>query len=126
MGLPTAEDNLAGYEQASLNSKVDNLRSKKYFLIHGTLDDNVHYQQSMMLAKTLEMKDILFEQQVWTYFYEPKKSYLVTWSDPLSEEIHIFYGWNNKISAVALKYYTTNISKWYFQNLFDKYYLKNQ
>lgn len=63
MGLPTAEDNLAGYEQASLNSKVENLRKKKYFLIHGTLDDNVHYQQSMMLAKTLEMKDILFEQQ---------------------------------------------------------------
>ncbi|XP_014247731.1 venom dipeptidyl peptidase 4 isoform X2 [Cimex lectularius] len=63
MGLPSADDNLRGYEKASLFNKVDNFRKKKFMLIHGTLDDNVHYQHSMMLAKTLELKDILFEQQ---------------------------------------------------------------
>lgn len=64
MGLPAASDNQAGYARSLLLNKVDNFKNKGYYLIHGTLDDNVHYQQSMMLAKMLEQKDILFRQQV--------------------------------------------------------------
>lgn len=64
MGLPTVVDNLQGYENGQLLNKVDNIKTKMYYLIHGTLDDNVHYQQSLMLAKVLEQKDILFRQQV--------------------------------------------------------------
>ncbi|XP_068083268.1 venom dipeptidyl peptidase 4 [Anabrus simplex] len=63
MGLPTVEDNLEGYVESELNNKLDNLRHKMFFLVHGTLDDNVHYQQSMMLSKVLEHEDILFRQQ---------------------------------------------------------------
>ncbi|XP_066587909.1 venom dipeptidyl peptidase 4 isoform X2 [Prorops nasuta] len=66
MGLPTVSDNLQGYEQGQLVNKVDNIKTKMYYLIHGTLDDNVHYQQSLMLAKVLEQKDILFRQQTYT------------------------------------------------------------
>ncbi|XP_050596155.1 venom dipeptidyl peptidase 4 isoform X3 [Bombus affinis] len=64
MGLPS--DNLHGYEQGQLLNKVDNIKTKMYYLIHGTLDDNVHYQQSLLLAKVLEQKDILFRQQTYT------------------------------------------------------------
>ncbi|XP_049787513.1 venom dipeptidyl peptidase 4-like isoform X1 [Schistocerca cancellata] len=63
MGLPTVDDNLEGYVASQLINKVDNFRNKMFFLVHGTLDDNVHYQQSMMLSKALEHKDILFRQQ---------------------------------------------------------------
>ena len=64
MGLPSVADNLGGYDQSQHLNKVDNIKNKGYYLIHGTLDDNVHYQQSMLLAKMLEQKDILFRQQV--------------------------------------------------------------
>lgn len=64
MGLPTIADNFGGYEHARLLNKAENIKSNSYYLIHGTLDDNVHYQQSLMLAKVLEQKDILFRQQV--------------------------------------------------------------
>ncbi len=64
LGLPTEKDNKAGYTASSLVKKSGKLAGKKYLLVHGTLDDNVHYQQSMMLARSLELHDILFKQQV--------------------------------------------------------------
>eukprot|EP00095_Tigriopus_kingsejongensis_P006635 maker-scaffold1179_size56971-snap-gene-0.18 protein:Tk06635 transcript:maker-scaffold1179_size56971-snap-gene-0.18-mRNA-1 annotation:"hypothetical protein DAPPUDRAFT_307138" len=62
MGLPTAEDNMAGYDQGSILNKVEGIRGKKFMLNHGVADDNVHYQQSMMLIRALELANIHFEQ----------------------------------------------------------------
>lgn len=64
LGLPTDDDNKVGYDSGSLIKRAKKLAGKNYLLVHGTLDDNVHYQQSMMLARTLELNDILFKQQV--------------------------------------------------------------
>ncbi|XP_057672414.1 venom dipeptidyl peptidase 4 isoform X1 [Diorhabda carinulata] len=63
MGLPTVSDNLEAYQKAQLLKNYEGIRNKEYFLIHGTHDDNVHYQQSMLWSKVLELKDILFRQQ---------------------------------------------------------------
>lgn len=64
MGLPTKGDNFQGYEDAQLMKYVDNFKThnKTYMLVHGTLDDNVHFQQGMMLARALETKDIMFQE----------------------------------------------------------------
>lgn len=64
MGLPRESSNLKGYLQSSVSANVTNFRNKLFYLIHGNADDNVHYQQSMMLSRALELADILFFQQV--------------------------------------------------------------
>lgn len=62
MGLPAINE--LGYASSRLSTKAEQLRGKKFLLVHGTLDDNVHYQQAMILAKNLERHDILFKQIV--------------------------------------------------------------
>ncbi|KAK7075274.1 Inactive dipeptidyl peptidase 10, partial [Halocaridina rubra] len=64
MGLPTPNDNLRAYVNSDITKNVSNFKNKEFFLIHGTADDNVHYQQSMMLSRALEVNDILFRSQV--------------------------------------------------------------
>lgn len=64
MGLPTATDNKQGYEQSRLTAMYEKFRDRKYMLVHGTFDDNVHYQQAMQLARALETHDIMFKQVV--------------------------------------------------------------
>lgn len=66
MGLPTVEDNLLKYEESNAFSHLDNFRTHGFLLIHGSGDDNVHYQHSLILAKLLQRADIPFEEQTYT------------------------------------------------------------
>ncbi|XP_055593408.1 venom dipeptidyl peptidase 4 isoform X2 [Uranotaenia lowii] len=62
MGLPTVADNKLGYEQSRLTALYEKFRNRKYMLIHGTYDDNVHFQQAMQWSRALETHDIMFKQ----------------------------------------------------------------
>lgn len=64
MGLPTEEDNLSGYNNTDLTGNVEALRGRYYFIIHSNADDNVHYQNALVLIKALEVANIGFWQQV--------------------------------------------------------------
>ncbi|KAK4880660.1 hypothetical protein RN001_008806 [Aquatica leii] len=63
MGLNTKEDNMEGYHNTDVSQFVEEFRNKTLYLIHGNADDNVHYQQSMLLSKALQGADIMFFQQ---------------------------------------------------------------
>ena len=58
MGLP--DENVEGYTQGSPITHASNLEGK-LLLIHGTADDNVHYQSFEMLVDELIKQDKLFD-----------------------------------------------------------------
>lgn len=60
LDLPQA--NPIGYERSDIIRQAEKLRGRKYLLVHGTGDDNVHFQHSMLLAKQLQHSDIDFQQ----------------------------------------------------------------
>lgn len=62
MSLPRKGDNMNAYEASSVLDRVEKLKRKKFMLVHGTGDDNVHYQQSMALSKALAQHDVLYDQ----------------------------------------------------------------
>ncbi|XP_050457297.1 inactive dipeptidyl peptidase 10 isoform X1 [Cataglyphis hispanica] len=65
MGLPNVTSNYKGYAESNVYDKVEYLHDKMFYLVHGTADDNVQFQQSMALARHLAKKGILFRQQVY-------------------------------------------------------------
>ncbi|XP_063617877.1 uncharacterized protein LOC134790840 [Cydia splendana] len=62
MGLPTPEDNLAGYQAGDVTLLAENLRGKSLLLMHGNADDNVHFQNAAKLMRALQQLDIDFDQ----------------------------------------------------------------
>ncbi|MFP4023233.1 MAG: S9 family peptidase [Thiohalospira sp.] len=62
MGLP--QDNPDGYDDNSPLNHADKLKGK-YLLIHGTADDNVHFQNSIELSEKLVQENKQFDMQFY-------------------------------------------------------------
>ena len=62
MGLP--QKNPHGYDDNSPINYVDRLKGR-YLLIHGTGDDNVHFQNTMVLTEKLVQANKQFEMQIY-------------------------------------------------------------
>uniref|UniRef100_A0AAG5DCG6 Venom dipeptidyl peptidase 4 n=1 Tax=Anopheles atroparvus TaxID=41427 RepID=A0AAG5DCG6_ANOAO len=65
MGMPNVTDNYKGYEDSDLSKHAEKLRDKQFLMVHGTADDNVHFQQSVVFSKALSSKGALFKQLIY-------------------------------------------------------------
>lgn len=62
--MKTPQENPSGYDDNSPINFAQNLRGK-YLLIHGTADDNVHFQNAMILTQKLVEHNKPFEMAVY-------------------------------------------------------------
>ncbi|MGI9192433.1 MAG: S9 family peptidase [Chitinophagaceae bacterium] len=62
--MRTPKENAAGYDDNSPVNMVKNLKGK-YFLIHGTADDNVHYQNAIEMQQALIDADKPFDSEAY-------------------------------------------------------------
>lgn len=90
--MRTPEENKSGYDDNSPINHVDKLKGK-YLLIHGSGDDNVHYQNTMEMINALVAADKQFD-----LFIYPNKD-------------HGIYGGNtrNHLFNMILNYTRTNL-----------------
>jgi dipeptidyl-peptidase 4 len=88
MGLP--KDNASGYDD---NSPVNFVKKMKgnFLLVHGTADDNVHFQNSMMLSNALINANVQFDE-----FFYPNKNHNIAGG---ITRYHLF----NKMTAFLLE-----------------------
>ncbi|KAI4806013.1 hypothetical protein KUCAC02_010605 [Chaenocephalus aceratus] len=59
MGMPA--DNSDSYENSTVTARAKNFKTVDYLLVHGTADDNVHFQQAAQISKALVEEEVDFE-----------------------------------------------------------------
>jgi len=58
--MQTPQENASGYDDNSPINHVENLQGK-YLLVHGSADDNVHYQNTLEMTSALVDADKQFD-----------------------------------------------------------------
>ncbi|XP_021342570.1 dipeptidyl peptidase 4-like isoform X6 [Mizuhopecten yessoensis] len=64
--MSTPEDNPDGYNLSNVSKNAKNFKSAKFMLIHGTGDDNVHFQNSAQLMRALVEENVYYRSQIYT------------------------------------------------------------
>lgn len=62
--MRTPQENADGYDKNSPSTFAEKVKGN-YLIIHGTADDNVHFQNSMMMIKALQDKGIQFDFEAY-------------------------------------------------------------
>lgn len=62
--MPHSDEYLRALQESDLATKALNLDNRNYLLIHGTADVKVHPQHSLIFARELIVRDVVFRHQV--------------------------------------------------------------
>ncbi|KAG7247892.1 hypothetical protein CRUP_029552 [Coryphaenoides rupestris] len=54
------------YENSTVTGRANKFHSVQYLLVHGTADDNVHFQQAAQISKALVDNEVDFEAMWYT------------------------------------------------------------
>ncbi|KAL1455165.1 hypothetical protein WDU94_009277 [Cyamophila willieti] len=65
MGTPNSTGNSKSYEDADLTKRASGFKDKMLFLVHGSADDNVHIQQTMLFVKSMADEGVPFRQLIY-------------------------------------------------------------
>ena len=70
--MRTPAENPAGYDESAALTYADSLKGR-FLLVHGTADDNVHFQNSIRLVERLEGANRQFDMRIY-----PNKTHAIT------------------------------------------------
>ncbi|MCJ8747610.1 hypothetical protein PDJAM_G00155370 [Pangasius djambal] len=62
----TPKENRGFYDNSTVTGRARNFNSVQYLLVHGTADDNVHFQQAAQISKALVNQQVDFESMWYT------------------------------------------------------------
>ena len=86
--MQTPQSNDRGYEKSEIISKAGQLKGK-LLLCHGTADDNVHIQHSMLFVENMIKAGVDFEMQVY-----PNKNHSILGNET---RLHLYRRFNKFI-----------------------------
>lgn len=99
--MRTPQENPKGYDDNSPINHVDKIRGK-YLLIHGTADDNVHFQNSAQMIKALVKANVDFETM-----YYPDKNHGIS-GGPDNTSYHL---WSRMTNWIVQNLGNENVNK---------------
>src|SRR5260370_1381689 len=85
--MRTPQENQAGYDESASLTYVDSLKSS-FLLVHGTGDDNVHFQNSERLVERLETANKQFDMRIY-----PNKTHSIAGGDIRENLYGLFTSW---------------------------------
>ncbi|XP_038072589.1 inactive dipeptidyl peptidase 10-like isoform X2 [Patiria miniata] len=65
MGLPESCDNMEGYKHTNVSARARNIKGFNFLLVHGTADDNVHFQNSADFVRSLVQEEVVLRTQFY-------------------------------------------------------------
>ncbi len=88
--MRTPEENVAGYDEGAVLGYADSLKGG-FLLVHGTGDDNVHFQNSVRLIERLEAANKQFDMRIY-----PNKTHAIAGATTRENLYGLFTSWLKK------------------------------